>query len=758
MASSSDIPNQVLNPRIDQDVTPVTNSVPNVVGDTTSYQNVADATLADPTVVVPPMAIQTSDAPNDLMARTRRLASFVWSSAAAFGTMTVMYPFNELFVSLSDLVNVTDYTYIAYDSIKLRFTPNTTKFYRGMLGVTFIPLQQHANSGTYYNPTALSSLPTTYIDASSVTSVEMTVPYCASWPKIAPNVSTYMTGYIMIWVVDPLSCETAPGVTSSITLNIEASFNKPQLLDPQNNGITVPAIVARKTLTPSTGSFVLAQGPRKKSSVTIEAEKKAEKGAISGTLEAVSSIASVASAVPVVGGFASGLAVVTSAASKVFDWFGLSKPPNLSMPSYQLRNPLPFASTFHGSNNADSLSTDLVPYASTDPQYVVSDRDETSLSYLLARPNLVQRWVTGTLSGDTPLLLGSMPVHPRYGWREGDIFIPSNLAIVANCFRNWRGDIAFKLVIPATPMTRVRLAVMYSLSQSATFSENSRFMFIEVEGTTVVDGVIPHTHQDLYRTIPGMSLATPNSAASANGYLHVFQMSNLVGETQATTPTPLSILVFAGATTNTQFCGYWYPMNGAMVARITNSQGFLGLEQSLELKGVMPEDDIKSIREILHRPVPYGPTSTYSPPEILMPATGGSNSTVNWGTPNDIWYWLALFKFWRGSVTITVVARTASGNLPNTAIRFSTLPTLWEGGSTIHWVPSLAPKFSFTIPWNYAARAGDTGAMNNVTVGKPDVWFLWPALPEDMYVRFLFSMNDDLSLGIPVPPLGFQTP
>jgi hypothetical protein len=747
--ASTDFPNEAINPRLEQDVTPVTSSVPNVAGDVTSYEIVANSTLSESTFAAAPLARQPSDAPNDVMSRVRRLPSYVWTSATGFGAFTVLYPAAELFASLGNIVNTTLYSYLSYNSVKLRFTPNTTKFYRGLLGVTFMPGGYFKTNGSYYTPTALSSLPTTYIDASSVTSAELTIPYTSFLPKVSPGDLTSTLGHLVLWVLDPLACESAPGVVSSITINIEASFNQPELHDPQNNGMAPVIAPARVSNTVAGGVFVYAQGPRKRNAVVKEAETKAEKGAISGTLEAVSSIASQASELPVVGGFASGLAVVTSAASKVFDWFGMSKPPNLSMPQYLLENPMPFYATLHGTNNADSLSTELVPYATTDPRYVASDRDDCSLSYLLARPNLIQRYQTGTLSGDTPLLLGSFPVHPRYGWNQNGNIVPSNLALVSNLFENWRGDIAYKFVIPATSMTRCRLAIMYSLNQQAAFSENNRFMFVEIEGTTVVDGVIPHTHQDTYRTLPELSVVTPQSNLSANGYLHVFQMSNLVAETPATSPSPMSVLVFAGGTSNTQFATF--TSRNACKPRTSGTafpNGFLGLESSLSLSGVMPEDNISSVREIMHRPGLYQSVSVPQDASIFSPAGP---------LPYFHRYFFEMFRFWRGSVTFTFMYSTGALMTDPGFVTVSSDPNCEDSDATTHWYPSKAPKISYTIPWSFGRGAGDTGAFSFLTQ-VPKIYLKAPVYSGPASIlRCYISFNDDLSFGVACPPKAIDT-
>lgn len=679
------------------------------------------------------------------MARTRRLISFVWSSATAFGDFTVAFPANELFRSLSAIANFTQYTYLSYDCIKLRFTPNTTKFFRGLLGVTFIPGGYDKANGTFYTPTALSGLPTTYVDASSLTSAEMTIPYTSFLPKVTPGDLATTLGHIVLWVLDPLACESAPGVTSSISINIEANFVNPQLHDPQFNGLTIPADKPRVSNVAAAGSFSFCQGPGT-SPVAKEAEKKTEKGVVSRWLEATSHISAKASVLPVVGTFASGLSVVTGIGSKIADIFGLSKPITVADSTFVERNPSRNWMTFHGVGVSDVLSTDPLPYGTTESRYVASDKDDCDFSYLVTRPNLVSRFTTTNVPADTPILLGVVAVAPRYAWSmPGDVVVPSNLALRAEMAINWRGDIDFKFIIPATPMTRARLAFSFSLSKVATFSENSRYMYVEIEGTTVVTGTIPHTHTDLYRALPATSNGNQQIGTSANGYIHVWQVTNVAGSTPATVPAPLSILAFAAGTSHTQFASFKHPYYGLLTSRgPAFPNGFLGLDNTLTIERVMAEDSLRSAREALHRPVLMWETS--------VPLAGVSFKPSDFAMPQYVNFFLYLCRFWRGSVTYTFVA--SGSTLPDVACGIFSP----DSKALTHWYPKLSPKFSISVPWVFGRGPGETGSLG--TQRRPaDVQITIPAFTGTAFsVATYINFNDDFAMGVAVPPTGIIAP
>lgn len=313
--------------------------------------------------------------PNAMMERTRKLTTYVWNTTYPAFHYVAMPIANELFLSLTSIVDVNEFLHFSFDAIKVRFTPVSNRFFRGALGLTYFPGQLPSTAN--FNPTRLSSLPTAIFDASSTAAQEVSLPWTTPLPKLRLNQITHELGHLVVWVLSPLAQDTAPGVNTTITLCMEANFVNPQLHDPVASS-PLPAAASRVLRTPPPGGFAGLQMPRKRSqtSVASESEAKAEKGTISSTLDTISTIASAASVVPVVGTFASGLSVVASAASSVFDWFGLSKPTNITIPYYANTGPVPFSNCLHGVVTGDSFSAELLPYVANEPHYVNSYTDE----------------------------------------------------------------------------------------------------------------------------------------------------------------------------------------------------------------------------------------------------------------------------------------------------------------------------------------------------------------------------------------------
>lgn len=403
---------------------------------------------------------------------------------------------------------------------------------------------------------------------------------------------------------------------------------------------------------------------------------------------------------------------------------------------------MPFTSTHDGLTTADVLSIDQQPFVATEPSFVAADVDEAAFMYRMERPQLIKRMTTLTMAGDTPLLLGTVPVCPNYGFAAGVNFQPGNLALHAQSFKFWTGPLEYKIVIPANPLTRCRIAVMYSLNKQSTFSENSRYMYVDIEGTTVIDGVIPWCRSDPYGTIPDYSGGGSVSTNSVNGYLHFFQISNLVADTPAVTPSPLGMLVFAAATPDLKFAGVRFPVIGAAatLTRGVAQQNFLGLKSNVRIDRLLAEDNITSIRQLLHRIVQVG--------DITLGALG-TTTTVVLSPPWEIAWFLYSFKYWRGSFTAVLTAVDNCTDTQNVAIDSNANGSVANDHDVL-WYPNMSPRFAFVIPYIEMKGYSDSGGVTPVS-GMPRIMLTNHAVAS-YKLRWSIAFNDDLSLGIPVAP------
>lgn len=690
-------------------------------------------TYATPAALTsPPLAVSTQPlleqpllSPSDMLLRTRRLPNVSWSTSdASFSTQAICVP-NELFLSHTTVTNMSTFKHFSYSEIKLRLTPVANKYFRGALGLTFWP--GPLKSGSDMNPVRISSLPTAIYDASSTEAIEVSLPWTLPLPKVALSSVNEVCGFILMWVISPLVQDTAPGVTTKVVFNLEATFVDPALHDPIPVS-NLPLPVIRPVAFVPTGIFAGLQMPKRSKTVNVEAEQKAEKGTISSTLDSVAAISSAASVIPVVGTFASGLSVVASAASSVFDWFGLSKPSNITIPTFVNTGSLPYANCLSGVTTGDVFAAEAIPYVSNEPSLVNSYTDELNMETMRLTPSLV---ATGTIT-DTgvEVLSKSIAVNPGYGWYSSPNFYPSNLDFGSRAFRLWRGDISYKIIFSSSALATCRVAITHSLTKLATFSEAVRFMYVDITGTTVVDGTIPWCLQDPYATAPTRFFDSITS--SPNGYLQIWQILPLTGDGTGATLAPLTYSVWASAPATFQTAAL-LPVSVAFVDT-PMPQGFLGFESSLTLTKIAYDDDVHSFRELAKRPY-----WTYVP--VTFAANRATLSLSNYLSTHPLFkHLMRRFRFYRGSLIISLRGFTALTD-PSVIVMDG------DRACSYLWNFERSPECTVTLPYARVNGFTDTGALYSLNEDRKLAFRTLVTTDAAAGVWMSVNFADDMSFG-----------
>ena len=344
--------------------------------------------------------------------------------------------------------------------------------------------------------------------------------------------------------------------------------------------------------------------------------------------------------------------------------------------------------------------------------------------------------MTTVVTGGTPTLLASIPVHPRYCWQTlANNFVSSNMDAIGSMFSNWSGDIGYKVIVPGSSMSRVRLALTYSWTKPAAFSENMRYMYVEVDSTATIDAVIPWMQPSPYLPLP----LTRGSFTSTfpNGYFSIFQITDVIGSEPGVTPPPLSVLIFATAGQNLSFSGYRSCLSGldSYHPGVAFPQSFLGLSETVRFPRVLAEDNVRSYREILHRPLFCS--------QLVLAA--GANDTVPLTVLPEVFkYILQKFRYYRGSMNIHLSAS------PNAVFpRGTFVPLVASNGSAIEWYPESCPVITVTLPFLHPNGYLETGGsspyqtLGTINVSNP--------LATSCTYFVDVSFNVDFSAGCPIP-------
>lgn len=689
------------------------------------YTDTLSFDLRVPPVNGIPVAAQPSDAPNAILARTRRMVGITIPSTAAFGQYQVLYSWDELFQSIAPLVPHTKFLRFSADALRLRFTPLGNTFWRGMFAVSVGDVDHM--SSTMVTSAGLSSLPTTLIDMSSTEATEITVPW--SFPNGKCLYSEIARiAQVVIWIVAPPACDSTPGVTHNFSFQLEASFVNPELHDPVTNSGALPAATPRTAILTS----IMAPAYVQSSSVPKEAEAKASSGTVSSLLDAASHISGSAKMIPAISPIASGLELAFKGAASVARLFGFSKPPNLTTPVYASSISFPGYQQFDGVVTGEVLSASQIPYVATDPNLQHAATDYTDLHNTLKMQTLVNVYSVGTAPG----LIGTCKVWPFYCSAFGNNLVLPHLAYAAHMGLFWTGDLAYKVIIPASSVTRARLAITYAAQPLATFSEDVRYQFVDVTGTTTVDFVIPYMGSTPYKRRP--NVATDNTDDFVNGYLQFWLMSQPLSQVPGETPVPLTLALFCGGTDNFNVA----VVNSidktfeAPVRQTALAQGFVGLDNSVAFKGILADDEILSMRARLHRPSATIVTLALTPTPVSI--------QLNTLYTAEHAGFITRFKTWRGSMTLYLT-------IPQPISSDILIEHLVDGkhSSQIIWSSRDDPSIAITLP---VSQQRGMITQQNATLGFFNSALRFSA-DQALTLSIRLAFCDDLSVGLLRHPL-----
>lgn len=666
------------------------------------------------------------------MARVRKLAMFKWSSTDLRTQTYSINIINELLRSLSELVNYSNWKHFRYDHVQIRLTVNTSRFFKGAMLVSTVPGAMASFYDINYQPFALSQLPSSILDATATACLEVSIPWLSPFVKQTSGFfATDDTGFLTFSVLSPLGSETAVGVDVEADVSIEANFVKPMLIDPYPGTFPVPALRPRIKHTLPVVAHYYTQGPGKRG-VVNEANRKAERGTLASFSESVSSISSSLTSVPIIGPFAQGISLISSSATKFFDWLGLSKPNNTSVPLYTLNSTNPYSQTFHGLISAQPLSSDLVPYVSTDPHLLADHEDGCNLMKIATTPSLMRSTPIKVLVDADPVVCESVAVSPVFGHGLIASFAPSNVAYAASFYGTWRGEMAYKIYIPASIMSRQRIIITHTINKPTSWSQFYRSQYYEVQGSTVIDLVLPWIQKEPYLECPQLDSRTDNPAP--NGYLTIWAATSLINDNPGVTPTPLLAHIFTSATANTQFAVFRSPTRNRNVVS-SMLQGSFGANNSGVIDGIVAEDDITSIREIAHRPSLLAEIDIAAGGRFTMPRTFSP----------FLRYILAKYRFWRGSINIEF---KFSGDTPMTRTilvhRYDNVETT---DTQIVWDPAVCSSLIVNIPYTQLSGYSGTGGLQTAIFPYFPVIDATPS-SGSANLRAYISFSDDLSLGV----------
>lgn len=390
-----------------------------------------------------PMAVTDQQAVADLkgfLQRPVRILSFTWDETHTADTiLQTIAPWRDYFQEARIKNKLHNFSYIRCN-LKVKILINASPFYYGAMGVTYHPLYNFTPS-TINTSTGMQKLmpfsqrPIVYLYPQNNEGGEMTLPFFnqRNWLSI-PNTQDFIDMGRLDFITFT-DLQSANGVTGAgVTVQVYAWAEDVEL-----HGSTLSLALQ------STDKVVDEYGT----------------GPVSAPASTVATIAGKLKDVPIIGRFARATEIGARAVSSIATIFGFTNVPVIQNVVPYRPAPFPYLASTEISYPNEKLTLDPKNELTIDPTVVgAPNEDPLAIKNLITRESFITRADWATTDAVNKILFYSR-VTPFMFRATGDsstsIYDFTPLALVANLFDGWRGDIIFRFKVIASPYHKGRL-------------------------------------------------------------------------------------------------------------------------------------------------------------------------------------------------------------------------------------------------------------------------------------------------------------
>lgn len=471
--------------------------------------------------------------------RPVRIASFTYTEGAAPGEIQSILPWTSFFNQANVKFKLHNYAFVRCD-LKIKVIINASPFYYGAVRVSYCPLHTFSDENVVANSLLelipYSQQPGFFIYPQGNVGGEMTLPFLwkANYLHTVNTDDFDAMGRLKFHAYTPL--RSANGVTGT--------------------GVTIQVYAWAENLELAGPTVALA----------LQAQDEYGDGPVSGPASTVARIAGMVKGVPIIGKFATATEMGARAVSGIAKLFGFTNVPVIE-PAAPMRS-LPFpplASAEIGypvekltldSKNELTIDGSAVGFTSEDELAI--ERIVTHQSYLTATT-----WTT-TSPVDTPLF--TTAVRPElYDRRSTPQVQLTPLALMAQLFDQWRGDIIFTFKIIASPFHKGRLRISYDPASAAvqTTGDTGPTVFntiVDISEQSEIEFRVPYQQAEAWQELDTNIASTPAAiwttsttpavTLAGNGILSLKVLTLL---TAPVSTAPVTIQVFVRGADNMEF-------------------------------------------------------------------------------------------------------------------------------------------------------------------------------------------------------------
>lgn len=430
----------------------------------------------------------------DVLSRPVQVAMGTWADTDSNNAILQTLSFPQALFDNS--VNITDkLNYFAFfrADVCIRVMVNANTFQQGKLLGYFTPFVEY--TGDRINATSFPSSYTTYPyvmnDASVGNSTDLLIPYVAPYSsyRLLDKVGNIGTFYLR--VLNKLASGNCSYTVYAWFTNISVDLPSGR----ENSLTTSASMLTRLKRMFKVDPTNFAKQLDFVAQAAGEAEQKSS-GVVSATLHTVSDIGTALTSVPVLAPVAGPVSWVSKALAGVAEYFGWSKPLDLSNLSKYAN--LPGYGYTHGTG------TDSGVVLATTQDNLIESRgdlfgnniDEMEISWIVAHKCFVDRFA---MSADdvAESELYSFPVTPGWCQFNSPEYEPTVTAFVASMFRYWRGSLKYKIQAVKTAYHSGRIRVVYLpvSSSSMVDSQDQAYNWVfDLRNSSEIEFEIPYNN------------------------------------------------------------------------------------------------------------------------------------------------------------------------------------------------------------------------------------------------------------------------
>lgn len=387
---------------------------------------------------------------------------------------------------------------------------NANEFQQGRLIAFWHPFRQFMpsslRSARENSLTTITQMQRVEMDINCDSQMQIEIPWVSPssfYNLIAPGgglAGSDNIGTLVIYVYAPLKTGTG---SNAYSIKIFGHFEDVELVNPTVNTITVTSEVATRR------AMRVGRGHMKTNIKKKKGKEESHTGPISGPLSVISSVATVAGAIPILTEIAAPVAWIAALGAKAAATFGYSAPRVNEVMLGQPRVTLcQFGNSDHPVQNVKALaltSSNQVPWVA----FAGTAEDEMALLYLIRKKAWVGTfsWTTSDLQGqdlkDWVLAPFTWELVQSVGPSGTNVLAAPPVSFLANLFAYYRGSFEMTFKFVKTMMHQGRLVVAFypGLTAAGPTLEDSSFVhrhIIDISEGNEFTLKFPYTYQTAF--------------------------------------------------------------------------------------------------------------------------------------------------------------------------------------------------------------------------------------------------------------------